>query len=81
MPEGRRSCAEDSAGLTVVPESDLSDELFHLVLVDDGSAPRQLGPCPHEVEPFPWEGSELAKRDRAERLLLGSVRIFRSLNR
>jgi hypothetical protein len=81
MPEGKRLSAEDSAGPTVVPLHRRRVEPWRITLVDDGALPRQLGPCPNEVEPFPWDGSAEHRAWRAERILLGSVRIFRALNR
>lgn len=79
MPEGRRIGAEDSAGLTVVRPTRAPVEPLALVLVDAGQLPRQLGPCPDEVEPFDVRWSDPYDDRQAERILLGSMRIFAAL--
>jgi hypothetical protein len=81
MPEGRRTSVEDSAGPTVVTPRTVPIDAWLIPLVDGGGLPPVYGPCENHVEPFPHEWGPMAQRDRAERILLGSLRIFRALAR
>jgi hypothetical protein len=81
MPEGRYEGTEDSAGRTVDPLGSwalrsLEFELEHGAI--GTNLPRVATPrCVYGHEPF---GPELPE-DQAERVLLGSVRIFQASRR
>lgn len=77
MPEGSCFHSEDSAGPTLdrvgTPQQLALDFYTRCGPIRcEGELQVELGPCPFEVEPFPW-----SVPPRRTSLLLASVRLFR----